>query len=99
MAKKYKLQTGTFEVHYGGMFGCVVMPDRLMDYPHWKDEFYIWIDDRLTGKRKMNTLIHESIHASRPDMTEEQVEVLANDIEAVLWGEGWREKKPNKESK
>lgn len=91
MAKTYKLQTGKFEVHYGGMVGLCIMPDRLC--PPGDDQFWIWLDDRLKGRKKLNTLIHETIHASRPDLTEQEVEVLANDIETVLSGEGWRESK------
>jgi len=41
-------------------------------------------------KDYLDTCIHESIHASRPDLSESEVYKLANDITAVLWKLNYR---------
>jgi hypothetical protein len=38
----------------------------------------------------LNVLIHEVLHASRPELAEEAVTETANDIEKVLWRRGYR---------
>ena len=96
MPKKYKLRHGEFTIEYGGMLGMMTMPDRLMDYEHWPDEYSIWLDDRLKGKAKLDTLIHELLHAEHPELTEEQVTETATHIANVVWGEGWREQTKGK---
>lgn len=46
----------------------------------------------LKGKLKLDTLLHEMIHAAFPDLTEEAVEAGATDIAAVLYDQlGYRE--------
>lgn len=89
--KSYKLTHGRFRVEYGGMDGMCIMPDRLA--PHWQEDFCIWLDDRLRGKRKLDALIHETLHAERPDLSEEEVTRIATNIMGVLWGEGYREQR------
>ena len=96
MVKKYKLRYGEFSIEYGGLCGYCTMPDRLMDYPHWGEDFSIWLDDRLKGKAKLDTLIHELLHAEHPELTEEQVTETATHLAEVLHGEGWREKTKGK---
>jgi len=66
------------------------MPDRLC--PPGDDECWIWLDDRLKGKAKLDTLIHELLHAEHPAMSEEDVSRTATNIASVLYGEGWRER-------
>ncbi|MEM6260210.1 MAG: hypothetical protein AAGI37_18190 [Planctomycetota bacterium] len=88
MPRKYLLAHGEFEVHYGGMDGICIMPDRLA--PEWPEEFIIWIDERIRGQRKLEALVHETVHAARPDLSEEEVTALGASIRMVLWGEGYR---------
>lgn len=45
------------------------------------------------------TCIHETIHASRPDLTEKEVETLERDIVEVIWKRGYRLPKPRKVSR
>ena len=47
----------------------------------------------------MDTVIHESCHASRADLSEKEVEALAGDIAEVLWKRGYRLPKPRKTRK
>jgi hypothetical protein len=44
-------------------------------------------------KDYLDSVIHETIHISRPDLKEHAVEVLASDIAEVLWKRGYRIKK------
>lgn len=44
----------------------------------------------LGDKAMLNRVIHESTHASRPELSEEAVTALADDIERVLWRCGYR---------
>jgi hypothetical protein len=46
-----------------------------------------------------DTCIHECLHASDPDMSEDEVARIANDITEVMWKRGYRLPKPPKRSK
>lgn len=45
---------------------------------------------RTDTKDYMDTVIHETIHASRGDLSEKEVSTLAGDIIEVLWAMGCR---------
>jgi hypothetical protein len=45
------------------------------------------------GKKRMDTLIHEFLHAARPDVLEADVAEIANIITDALWRDGWRREK------
>ena len=45
---------------------------------------------RRCTKDYMDTIVHETIHASRKDLTEKEVITLAEDITEVLWAMGCR---------
>lgn len=51
----------------------------------------ILIDDRLNGRSKMETIIHELLHVCYPTVSEEHVTDSARDIARVLWTLGYRE--------
>ncbi len=46
-----------------------------------------------------DTVIHETLHASLPKMSEQEVARIANDITEVMWKRGYRLPKPPKRSK
>ncbi len=50
----------------------------------------ILIDDRLVGKKKLDTEIHEFLHAAYPDLNEEAVCETATDLAKILWMLGYR---------
>jgi len=50
----------------------------------------IVIDDRLRGKELLNTYIHETIHALKWNLTEDQVTQMADDLSQLLWDLGYR---------
>lgn len=56
------------------------------------DELCIWINPKLRGKQRLETVIHESLHAEFPDMSEEQVVAAGNNISRLVWRLGYREK-------
>jgi len=69
--------------------GLCVMPDR---FAPDGEEFSITVDERLRGRAKLDTLIHELLHAEHPTMSEADVSRTATHIAAVLVGEGWKER-------
>jgi len=50
----------------------------------------VLIDQRLTGRARLETEIHEAIHVCFPQMSEEAVVVAGRDISKVLWALGYR---------
>lgn len=51
----------------------------------------VLIDTRLVGRSRLETEIHEAIHASMgPTISEEAVEHTARDIARLLWRLGYR---------
>lgn len=53
------------------------------DYPNVKNP-QIWIKKSLPPKVMLNTIVHEVIHAIRPELSEEAVIETADTIEKVL---------------
>lgn len=49
----------------------------------------IRVDDRLTGSDRLDTLLHELIHARWPDIAEESVAEFAGMLTTVLEQEGY----------
>ena len=61
-------------------------------------ELLLWINPRLRGKSKLETIIHESIHAEFPDMPESKVAAAGENIARLVWRLGYREQKQKKEN-
>lgn len=55
----------------------------------------VLIDDRLRGRARLETIIHEALHALNPTHSEEHVTQQASDIAKILWFLGYR---PNTET-
>lgn len=88
MPKTYKLHHGPATITYDkGCDGYCLMPDREGEQDN---SIEIWIQSGLRGRKKLETLIHELLHAEHPDMSEEDVTRTGANIMAVLWGEGYR---------
>lgn len=51
----------------------------------------ILIDERLNGRAKLETLIHECLHVCYPSASEEHITESARDIGRILWHLGYRE--------
>lgn len=47
----------------------------------------------------MDTTVHETLHASNPSMSEEEVSRIAGDITEVMWKRGYRLPKTKKHRK
>lgn len=52
----------------------------------------ILISERVQGRRKLEVLIHEALHACNFEKCESVVERTAHDIAKFLWRWGYREK-------
>jgi hypothetical protein len=50
----------------------------------------ILIDERLKGRARLETTIHECLHACYPQVSEETITESARDIARVLWLLGYR---------
>lgn len=48
----------------------------------------IWVNKNLDQKDMINTIIHEVLHAVRPELCEESVEETANVLQEVLMKSG-----------
>jgi len=48
------------------------------------------INPLQSDKKRLDTVIHEMVHATRPKMCEENVSRVAAACSAVLWKDGWR---------
>lgn len=56
----------------------------------WKEEGIVEIDERLKGKRKLETLVHEFDHFIHPDKSEADVARDAEKMASLLWSENVR---------
>jgi hypothetical protein len=50
----------------------------------------ILIDERLSGRMRLNVEIHEFLHAANPTHSEEHVTQQGNDLARILWALGYR---------
>ena len=50
----------------------------------------LYVDKRLTGKRRLVVLIHEALHAENPELPEDVVERSGESIGRFLWRLGYR---------
>jgi len=50
----------------------------------------VLIDERLRGRARLNTEIHEFLHAANPTQSEEHVTQQGNDLTRILWSLGYR---------
>ena len=50
----------------------------------------ILIDERLTRRARLNTEIHEFLHAANPTQSEEHVTQQGDDLTRILWAIGYR---------
>lgn len=49
----------------------------------------IMVTDSLKGRKRLNTTLHELLHAADIFKTEQWVEQTANEIERILTEDGW----------
>lgn len=53
----------------------------------------ILIDDRLRGRARLETILHECLHVCHPTASEEHTTESARDIARILWSLSYREQK------
>ena len=61
-----------------------------------REEHLIPIASNLTPKWRLETLIHELLHAAVPGLSEDEVEHLDRILQEGLWADGWRRPNPRK---
>lgn len=55
------------------------------------DDNTIEIDPRLTGKRKLEIIIHEALHILNPEFSETKVIEQSKKLTTLLWKEHYRQ--------
>jgi len=56
----------------------------------WTDNRVIEIDERITGKEYLDTVIHEVTHCQFPKMPEITVNARSTELANILWDLGFR---------
>lgn len=56
----------------------------------WKDERIIEIDERITGKIYLDTVVHEILHCQFPKLPEITINARATELANILWDCGFR---------
>jgi len=62
----------------------------LKDPKNPKSKEKILIDDRLAGRSRLDTEIHEFVHAANPTLSEDHVARQATELARILWQLGYR---------
>lgn len=52
------------------------------------------VDSAVRGRAQLENWIHEGVHSERRDLTEREVEHIADFVSRVLWRAGYRRKEP-----
>lgn len=50
----------------------------------------LYVDRRLTGRARLETIIHEAVHAENPKLPEHVVERTARSVARFVWRLGYR---------
>lgn len=75
-----------YTVLRGRAAGWTFMPDP----KNLKVRRKVLIDARLKGRDRLNTEIHEFLHAANPTHSEEHVAQQGDDLTRILWTLGYR---------
>lgn len=51
----------------------------------WCGDRKVWIHDSLKGRKRLEIICHEYIHAAYPQLSEEAVTQGARDLARILW--------------
>ena len=70
----------------GRAAGWSITPDERS--PHLERK--VLIDQRLRGRARLETEIHEGLHQLFPDLAEETVSGAGRDLARILWSLGYR---------
>lgn len=91
MPKSYKLHHGTYRIEYVQIDGLCELPTWAYKHHPQANYYTITIDPRLKGKARLDTIVHELMHAEHPAMSEADITRTATNIASVIYGEGYRE--------
>tara|TARA_R100000152_G_C6682516_1_gene116050 strand:+ start:225 stop:503 length:279 start_codon:yes stop_codon:yes gene_type:complete len=87
--RSHNFSTGKFSIYIEDIEGLCCDPDAPPD-----DEKSITISPRLKGRRRLEVIIHECLHAEYPSIKdnpeEEWVDQAAINISKLLWRMGYR---------
>ena len=84
--KTHKFSSGIFDIYIEDNDGLCV-PIKTVK----RGEIIVRTD--LTPPRQMETIIHESLHAEFPSMSEDRVDNAGRNIARLLWRLGYRKVK------
>ena len=80
---------GTYRVLFEQLDGITIQPDAWFNE---KPELSITIRADLEGQDRLETIIHEAMHAEWPTMREKRVKAGARNIARLLWRLGYRDR-------
>jgi hypothetical protein len=86
--RTHEFSTGKFNIYIEDIDGLCCDPDVVPD-----PEKSITISPRLKGRRRLEVVIHECLHAEYPSIDgneEEWVDTAALNISKLLWRMGYR---------
>jgi hypothetical protein len=92
MPRTYPLHHGKYRVEYATIDGLCELPLHLFRKDPPPKYLTITIDPRLRGRAKLEAILHESLHAANPTMSEADVSRIAKEQADIAWGEGYRNK-------
>jgi hypothetical protein len=75
---------------YARLRGAAAGWAYLPDHKNPKLEKKILVDERLTGRSRLETELHEFCHAANPTKSEEAVTQEAKELARILWSLGYR---------
>ena len=87
MVKTHKFSTGVFKISQGGLDGFADSPEIVASAPKHRE---IWINPEAKDMERLETIVHESLHAEFPRMREETVRAAGHNIARLLWRLGYR---------
>ncbi len=87
--RTHKFSTGVFKIDAEGeLHGYCESPEHVAKAPKHRQ---IWINPDLSGLDRLETIIHESLHAEYPQMREKTVADGGHNIARLLWRLGYRD--------
>ena len=88
--KKFKIRLGSRFWFFNFVLSKNISPDAYGDSDGGLAFPQIRVRQALKGKTMMYVIIHEGLHASRPELAEEAITETASDIARLLWKIGYR---------
>ena len=81
MVRTHKFSTGVFNISQDALDGFCESPETYASAPNHRE---IWINPEAKDMERLETIVHESLHAEFPRMREETVRAAGHNIARSL---------------